>query len=404
MSFFSKNMDNKMAGYSGDATNARLLYLALGGFILYNLQGVIYVSGSIISQACLLVCIVIGLYYWVRSLQYCLQSTLIFAITCFLILNSVSYVFYTGMYSLLAFNHLKGILSCFLPFFIGFQLTTKNKINPRVFEYLFYILLVVNIFTFYRIQALLLASGSMTEDYLVNNIAYSFARLVPLMYFIRRNILVRVSLLLVVAYFILLGAKRGAIITGGFAIMTYLWYLINEVRKSAGTWTKMVTILSVVCFVVLVIRLVYADSFVVGRFEDGSSSGRDWIYSMIFNSWYSSNDLSHLLFGYGFIASMNFTHEKLAHNDWLEILSNFGIVGVVVYLGIYLSLVAVFLRSKFPANSRYAFISILLMWGVTTLFSTWYNSIDNFALMLLLGHLVVFPFMEIEETETGDGE
>lgn len=364
-----------------------LLHVAIGLFVLYNLQGILYTSGSIISQVALFLCILVGVYYWIKSLGYGKRNILVLIISCFLLLNGLGFMFYSGYYSSLAFNQLKGVLSCFLPFFIGFYLTTKQEITPKIFENLFYVLLVVNILSFYRFQTMLLEE--VTGENVVNNISYSFARIIPLLFFVRRNILIRVGLSLVVVFFIALGAKRGAIVTGGVGIFVYLIFLLKG-KEAKGCWSRIVMLLFIACFIYLVVWQVSSNDFLLQRFESRNLSGRDRIYSTIFNSWYLSNNITQILFGFGFISSVDLTNGLLAHNDWLEILANFGLIGVCVYLGIFVSLVYILFHATFSVRDKYLFFSIISMWGLTTIFSTWFNSMNNFMLMLVLGHLVSY--------------
>lgn len=102
-----------------------LLYIALMSYILYSLQGIVYTSGSILSQLLLFVCLLIGVYCWVRSLAVYSKTTLF--VSFFIVLNVIGYILYDGLYESLAFGHLKGILSCFLPFLLDSIILLKTK-------------------------------------------------------------------------------------------------------------------------------------------------------------------------------------------------------------------------------------------------------------------------------------
>lgn len=362
-----------------------LLYIALMSYILYSLQGIVYTSGSILSQLLLFVCLLIGVYCWVRSLAVYSKTTLF--VSFFIVLNVIGYILYDGLYESLAFGHLKGILSCFLPFFIGFHYTSENKIDDNVFRYLFYILLIISVLNFYRLEAMLFLDSN--SENVVNNISYSFVRLIPLMFFLPNKNLLRMLSVLLVSLFIIAGTKRGAIVTGFIGIVMYLLYLIKEDKSGKKGLKNFIIFGFVIFLVIFLIHNVENNEFLLSRFNSVRLSGREEIYPMIFNYWYFTDNIFNLLFGFGFIASMDITRSFLAHNDWLEVLSNFGILGVFVYGALICSM---YLSIKNIPYKRelYASRTIILLWMATTIFSTWYNSIDVFPPMFLMGHLVAF--------------
>ena len=75
---------------------------------------------------------------------------------------------------------------------------------------------------------------------------------------------------------------------------------------------------------------------------EGNSSGRDEIYSHIWNVFNNSN-MFHYLFGYGAQGSFIMT-AKFAHSDWLELLINQGLLGFIIYIN-YIIII-----SFFPIN------------------------------------------------------
>ena len=78
-----------------------------------------------------------------------------------------------------------------------------------------------------------------------------------------------------------------------------------------------------------------SEEFMIKRMAsilEGNTSGRDVIYGTIFTKWYSSTNIWNLLFGFGFAGSLEITGGSYAHNDWLELLSNFGLTGIIAYL------------------------------------------------------------------------
>jgi len=122
--------------------------------------------------------------------------------------------------------------------------------------------------------------------------------------------------------------------------------------------------------------------------EEGGSSGRDIIYANIFNGWYSSQSILNLLFGFGFAASLNLSNGKFAHNDWLELLSNFGLIGICVYLGLFIIGFKYVFYTKWTVEKRILIFTVLLIWLFTTFVSMSYTSEKGYIQSLLIAYLI----------------
>lgn len=96
---------------------------------------------------------------------------------------------------------------------------------------------------------------------------------------------------------------------------------------------------------------------------EGNVSGRDRIYANIFNGWLDSDNFINLLFGYGFAGSRLLSGSgHFAHNDWLELLSNFGLLGVTIYIVLFYSASKFIRNNKWGSDKKIIFIrkSILI--------------------------------------------
>ena len=128
------------------------------------------------------------------------------------------------------------------------------------------------------------------------------------------------------------------------------------------------------------------------RFEDSSGSGRAQIYTKIFDGVMRSS-FGSLLFGHGFYATSDYTKQSLefniavvAHNDWLEVAYDFGLVGLILYLSILLSI----LRSVIKSERRESNLLLitLAIFLVRTSFSMVYA--DKGSVIYYLGIGLIF--------------
>ena len=120
--------------------------------------------------------------------------------------------------------------------------------------------------------------------------------------------------------------------------------------------------------------------------QEGYSSGRDVIYAGAWHAWSDSDSFVTLLLGRGFdgILKLESTGHHHAHNDWLELLVNYGLLGVFVYLVLF---VVFFIQaSKIESlELKYAFLSGLLIWFLKTLYSMGFTGETLSVAMISMG-------------------
>jgi O-antigen ligase len=122
---------------------------------------------------------------------------------------------------------------------------------------------------------------------------------------------------------------------------------------------------------------------------EGNVSGRDRIYANIFNGWLESDSIMNLFFGYGFAGSRPLSgFDSYAHNDWLELLSNFGLLGVTIYFVLFYSIFKTIRNSSWGNDKKIIFLTIMGMWFATTLFSMGYTSMGGYLNAMMLAYLL----------------
>src|SRR5690606_18381472 len=166
--------------------------------------------------------------------------------------------------------------------------------------------------------------------------------------------------LILLLYFVILGSKRGALLILLIGILFFLIYQVLKVEPKKRLISLFVTGLfsAVVGYISYLFYL--SNEFFVNRWQEveEGGSGRDLIYSNIFNSWYNSDNILNFLFGYGFMTSVQYSGSNhLAHNDWLEVLINFGFFGFLVY---FLLIISLFIF-VFDKNKNFTFRFVILV-------------------------------------------
>lgn len=193
--------------------------------------------------------------------------------------------------------------------------------------------------------------GGYSEDVFLRgvNVAYNFVILTPLALFAYKDKKwIGSLLLLLLSFLVFLCAKRGAILSQGLIILIFIF-------RSPYKFDRRV--LFALCLggllisIPVVSRIQNMEVSPLDRFEDYSGSGRAQIYTKIFNGVMQSS-FGTLLFGHGFYATSDYTKQTLefniavvAHNDWLEVAYDFGLVGLILYLSILLSILRSVIKS-----------------------------------------------------------
>ncbi|HOW08723.1 MAG TPA: O-antigen ligase family protein [Bacteroidales bacterium] len=226
---------------------------------------------------------------------------------------------------------------------------------------------------------------------IVNNLGYSFTGLMPFVFLINKKKIISGLLMAVLLVFIIQSSKRGAIIAGSFALIMYFYLQLITIGKNERISGYIIVPLVIAGLALFVYRESASNELLINRMTsmiEGNTSGRDVIYRTLLDHWYNKDNVFNLLFGFGFASSLDITGGSYAHNDWLELLSNFGIFGVLVYITLFFSALSLFFNKLWPEEKRILFLTILIIWFFISLVSMWYTSVEGFMQASLMGYIL----------------
>ena len=254
--------------------------------------------------------------------------------------------------------------------FVMFAFLGKEGILTQKFILVSAILLTVAaIPSFYNAQQLALAKLASGGDEATVNASTIFLMLLPLL-FCLRNRVVSLVLFCVCLFFLISGAKRGNILAAVIPAVLYAWMLYKENKRNV--FKISVLIIAIAVIALWIKDLVLSDEYLLRRLEqtlEGNTSGRDVIYSTMWDMWYGVGSIVNLLFGYGYNGTFLYSPmHKFAHNDWLEILVDFGLLGALFYAAIFISFARLYFRLD-RGYPRLACIAIVSIWFMKTLYS-----------------------------------
>lgn len=224
------------------------------------------------------------------------------------------------------------------------------------------------------------------ED-ITNNGSVAFLCILPIIFVIKNRYL-SYGVLLISVYFLLDAAKRGNIICAIPVLLLFIIYYFRN--KQIRVSEKAIFITFFLFTVSWGYKQFEKNEFLQMRMEqtmEGNSSGRDILYGNAWKVYSESQSMKNLILGYGFQAT--YYNEQIgnyAHNDWLELLVDNGIIGALLYLSIFIQLFKI-IRSEEDIQKRFLLISIVSIWFLKSTFSMSFTGDTTFILYLLFGYV-----------------
>ena len=345
---------------------------------LYYLQGVLY-SPGMINKLLQLVMIFLSGIETIKLLSIRVQSPIVKSTLCLVLM----YCIY-GIWIILFGNvpnkygwspstyiYLQTSLNSLLPIFMFYNYSRKGLLNERKIIIYTIIFLLVTIVSYFKNKYLVMSK--LDRDEITNNIGYNFVSLLPLLFFYYKKPLLQYILLGVCGVFILMGMKRGAILTGGLSIVIFLYSNLKGTSRKRKTITLILSIGIIIGAVYYVSNMLQTSDYFLHRIEqtaEGDSSNRDIIYVSIWEAFLNEPNPLYFLFGHGANSTISVCG-YFAHQDWLETIYNNGILGGVILLAFFMAfgLTIHKQRHRFPPYMFYSFLILLFISFSKTMFS-----------------------------------
>lgn len=251
-----------------------------------------------------------------------------------------------------------GVMVMLVFYVVGKHLSLTH--DYKLLQFTFYILAVI-IFVAMRNWRLLSNDKGAVAD------VYYVLGLLPLMLVFTRQKF-QIIPIMVTLFVILLTGKRAGLLA--IIMMLFVFYGIQI--KSSGNVIKALRIILLVGIAVLILGMLWIsvnDAYNLQVFErlqkletDGGS-GRSDRWSLAITSYLNGN-IFQLLFGHGQGSAEELIGGHV-HNDFLEVLYNYGLVACLLYVGFYVSLFRTWRRM---CKTRYRYSTEFLLTIIAALF------------------------------------
>lgn len=365
--------------------NTIICYGMLFFIVIYFSQGALYPKGAIFSQISYVIIIFFSFVYFLIIMLSDYKFTLfVKAWTVLLFMNVLGFIL-KGDYG--NYRNIQTIVLNLLPFYSFYYFSRQGILKKRHLQIIFILLLPLFIYKFIHTN-LALQILKHRED-VVDNTIYLFFGLIPFAFLFKRK-MYSLFFLMIIWIYIVQSAKRAAIISGSFGILLFFYYQFRTVNKTF--WFFQYAIISVLIFGLSYMAYNYlmANDYILIRLNamlEGDTAGRDRLSNMVFFNWYDSNNVWTYLFGDGYQNSADVT-EKVSHNDWMELLGSFGLMGFLVYFTIFYSAIREILFGNWIFKKKIIFACVIGIALIASMTSRWYGSSFAYSQMLLLPYLL----------------
>lgn len=372
------------------------LYISL--WVIYQLQGTVYPKGTIVSQILLIVLLLTSLQKAIKIIVknslpiyiYGLNTILLmFSIYGFLLFYTDGFVVHgVGGREVQSFNYIKSIYISLLPIYVFYNYAKDNILTLKHLQCWMPILLIVAIADYYQLEKEelleLIEKGSSREE-ITNNASYVLLSIIPGMcVFKNKRILYYLGICICVVY-VFLGMKRGAII---ISIVVLAIVILHSISEASG-FQKLLTCILVIGGIVGLI--LFIDSLLTDsehfneqlqKTLEGNSSHRDELYGNFLNAFIYDASFIQMIFGRGACGTIKYSF-NYAHNDWLEILTNQGIIGVSLFAFYWTSFMKMLQRQYLSSDSRFCLLLLFVIFFMKTLFSMSISSMTIYATVMM---------------------
>lgn len=367
------------------------IYISL--WLVYYLQSVVFGRvGTIYSQVIILFLSAVSIYYMFYALLHYKVNPYLKALAVFVSLLTVygivlivsTQTIYRLSNAVSGYTYLLSLYNSLLPIFPFYVFTRQGQLTRSSLRWwtIFFLVAVLMQYQANQQAALLRAMeiGSSREEF-TSNVGYEFLAIIPLLAFFSDKKIIQYAGLAYVMAFLLLAMKRGAILIGAICLVYLLW---SSMRESKGNRKFFVLALSVAIIIAgyfVVQNLLENSDYFLYRWEvtqEGGTSGRDELFSTFFNHFINESNPFVFLFGNGAWGTLKL-FQQVAHNDWLELAINQGLLGVVVYL-VYLTKFYKVIRTARFSNEIHLAITLLFIISLLrSFFSMSYGDMSIYA-------------------------
>lgn len=360
--------------------------------LLCFLNGSLYAGGSALAQGFQLILIAMSMFYWyVANTQYKLPiffkglNVLLLLFTIYgvaVIIENPTWARHGTQ------TFLKQVYKSLLPIYSFYVFAKRDQFTIKKLKFWYMVFFILVVRSYYledaRLSSVIEESGTAYTS-LTNNAAYRFVGVLPGLVLFRKKPVIQYSLMAVCAYFLISGMKRGAMLCGAVCL---LWFIFSNYKVANNKQRRIILIVTIAIILLGVFYVNYmmeTSNFFQHRVQqtkEGDSSNRDYIYGTLWQHFLNEENILRILFGNGVYSTVRFIGTP-AHNDWLEIVTGQGVLGVFIYVIYWVCFFITWRRSRKCPETFMIIGMTLICYFLSSCFSMSYDSVSRSAGMTL---------------------
>lgn len=371
-------------------------------------------EASAITGALLWIITIISFFYYLKVVIYHRQPKLLLCLSTLIAMFGIyGFIYICFGDTIRGFdgvplekvNYLKNIAASLLPVYPFYIFTKKGLLTPKLIRFWIPVFIVIAIYSFSQYYMVLrtraIQNGAFKHVEFTNNYGYMFVSILPLLFIRNPKLIFQYICIGVCVVFVVQGVKRGAILITGLSIAYYIYCSINSSRGKQRMRFILITAAAILCASYFIVDFIEHSNYFALRVRNtiaGDSSGRDVIYYLIWKAFAESN-LLQMLIGHGADSSVEFSG-LLAHNDWLELLSNQGVLGVTLYAVYFCVMFSTWRKHHTDPQIGISLGILFIVLFLRTLFSMSYT---EYTLPLCMAYGYCMGYLSNQNTTTPRG-
>ena len=246
-------------------------------------------------------------------------------------------------------------------YFAAYCLVRNNRNSIDDIVKVFIIIFFISLFFFWHgkmQQSVNYKYGFETRS----NAIYCLVTIVPFIMLLKKKWFV-LFLILLIFVSTVFSTKRGATLILIFTLIPVIRSVFAEMRSKTWRSVLIMLIVGATAYMLFYISESFLGGVIIDRFTEAKETGggRTGIWVGVLNAYNNNSSIPEQLFGHGFYSVSSLGSVTAAHNDFIEVLYDYGIVGIIIYLIIHFYMIFKLLRLKKQKNTLFFSYAVMYM-------------------------------------------
>lgn len=218
----------------------------------------------------------------------------------------------------------------------------------------------------------IIMSSTLSVFNLGRDYVFSIMIFLPLVYFIKSPYL-KFGLIALILYIVILSAKRTALIVFCSSLIIYIYASVRKCRRLKINFKSLFSVLIITLSLIFVVQHLFLGSAKeslentierMSNMDDDSNEERENIYTKVINE-IENSSIGSIVFGHGYNGVSRDLFGHPAHNDYLEIIYDYGLLSLYMYILIFISILFLYQKNRIKLRDNpyimIVFLTIVIM-------------------------------------------